>query len=97
MLSENLARELWGDPAKAIGKRIRECPRSPWREVIGVVGDEREDGVDQPAPQTAYWPLLMNDFEGNKDSVRRTVGYAIRSPRTGSRGFSRRSSERCGP
>ena len=87
MLSENLARELWGDPAKAIGKRIREGPRSPWREVIGVVGDEREDGVDQPAPQTAYWPLLMNDFEGTKDSVRRTVGYAIRSPRTGSRGF----------
>jgi putative ABC transport system permease protein len=87
MLSENLARELWGDPAKAIGKRIREGPISPWREVIGVVGDEREDGVDQPAPQIAYWPLLMNDFEGTKDSSRRTVGFAIRSPRTGSRGF----------
>jgi putative ABC transport system permease protein len=87
MLSENLAREFWGDPARAIGKRIREGPQSPWREVIGVVGDEHEDGVDQPAPQTAYWPLLIKDFEGTKDSVRRTVGFAIRSPRTGSRGF----------
>jgi putative ABC transport system permease protein len=87
MLSENLAREFWGDPARAIGKRIPEGPQSPWREVIGIVGDEREDGVDRPAPQTAYWPLLMNDFEGTKDEVRRTVAFAIRSPRTGSRGF----------
>ncbi len=87
MVSENLARELWGDPSKAIGKRIHEGPTSPWREVIGVVGDEPEDGVDRVAPQTAYWPLLMNDFEGNKDSATRTVAFAIRSPRTGSRGF----------
>jgi predicted permease len=87
MLSENLARELWGDPAKAIGKQIHEGPKSPWREVIGVVGDQREDGVDRDAPKIAYWPLLMRDFEDGKDSSRRTVAYAIRSPRTGSRGF----------
>jgi len=87
MLSENLARELWGDPAKAIGKQIHEGPQSPWREVIGVVGDEREDGVDHDAPKIAYWPLLMKDFEDAKDSSRRSVAYAIRSPRTGTRGF----------
>jgi putative ABC transport system permease protein len=87
MVSENLARELWGDPARAIGKQIREFPGSPWREVIGVVGNESEDGVDRNAPQFAYWPLIMNNFEGNKELVRRTVGYLIRSPRTGSSGF----------
>ena len=87
MISETLARELWGDPARAIGKQIREFPDSPWREVIGVAGDESEDGVDTRAPQFAYWPLIMNNFEGNKELVRRTVGYLIRSPRAGTRGL----------
>ena len=52
-LSENLARELWGDPRLAIGKQITANPKYPWREVIGVVGDEHEDGV-QKAPAVAY-------------------------------------------
>ena len=42
VLSENLARELWGQPGNAVGKRIRETRKSDWREVIGVVNDERE-------------------------------------------------------
>ena len=41
MVSENLARELWGQPAAAIGKRIRaDTPRDAWREVVGVVSDD---------------------------------------------------------
>ena len=40
MVSENLARELWQTPAAAIGKRIRENLEAPWREVVGVVGDD---------------------------------------------------------
>ena len=87
MVSENLALELWHDPASAIGKRVREKLDGPWREVVGVVTDEREDGVNQPAPAIAYWPILMNDFEGDKSSVRRTLAYVIRSNRTGSQNF----------
>jgi len=87
MVSENLARELWHDPARAIGKRVRESRTTPWREVIGVVGDEREDGVDQKAPPVAYWPILMNNFEGESVAVRRSLAYMIRSGRTGTRGF----------
>ncbi len=87
MVSENLARELWGNPAAAIGKRIRERLNAPWREVIGVASDEREDGVDRPAPETAYWPILMNDFEDGKASVRRSLNYVIRSKRAGSQSF----------
>ena len=34
-------------PAAALGKRIRNARRTPWREIVGVVGDERQDGVDQ--------------------------------------------------
>jgi predicted permease len=85
MLSENLARELWGDPRLAIGKQINANPKDPWREVIGVVQDEREDGVQLEAPAVAYYPLLMNDFDGQKFGVLRTVFYIVRSKRAGSR------------
>ena len=54
-----MARELWRDPAAAIGKRIREGTKDPWREIVGVVGDVRHDGADQKAPTTVYWPVVM--------------------------------------
>ena len=87
MVSENLARELWHDPAAAIGKRVRENLNGTWREVIGVVNDEREEGVNQPAPTIAYWPIIMDSFEGSKVSLRRSLDYVIRSQRAGSQAF----------
>jgi predicted permease len=84
MVSENLARELWQDPQLAIGKQIRADLKGPWRDVIGVVNNEREDGVQQQAPAIAYYPLLMTDFEGSAVMVRRTLYYVIRSERAGS-------------
>jgi hypothetical protein len=87
MVSENLARELWGSPAGAIGKRIRENPKGLWREIVGVAGDERDDGVHRKAPTIVYWPLLKTGFWGEEIDVRRTLAYAIRSPRAGSSEF----------
>jgi predicted permease len=84
MLSENLARELWQDPKRAIGQQITANPKDTWREVIGVVSDEREDGVQEKAPAIAYYPLLMNHFEGKALVVRRSVSYVVRSQRAGS-------------
>ena len=81
MVSENLARELWHDPQLALGKQIREDLKGPWREVIGVVNDVRDNGVQEKAPTAAYFPLLMNDFEGNAVAVRRSVSYIVRSKR----------------
>ena len=37
LISENMARELWHDPSAALGKRIREGMKDPWREIVGVV------------------------------------------------------------
>ncbi len=87
IISENLARELWHDPAVSIGKHIRESVKSPWREVVGVAGDEYDDGVDKEAPKVAYWPLLMDNFSGNPQFVQRGGAILIRSARTGSSGF----------
>jgi len=84
MVSENLARELWQDPQRALGKQIREDLQGPWREVIGVVNDVRDDGVQEKAPSAAYFPLLMNDFEGDAVAVKRSVSYMVRSKRAGS-------------
>jgi putative ABC transport system permease protein len=87
MVSANLARELWGEPGAAVGKRVRESLKAPWREVIGVVSDERDSGVDQKAPAIVIWPILIDNFAGNKTFVWRSLSYIIRSPRTGSKGF----------
>ena len=67
MVSENLARELWHDPAAALGKRIREGAKDYWREIVGVVGDVRHDGADQKAPTTIYWPVVDEQFLGQRE------------------------------
>ena len=90
MVSENLARELWGQPAAAIGKHIRPYQQGVWREVIGVVSDMRDDGLHQKAASTAYWPLMMRLFAPTSDSpvfITRGLTYVVRSSRTGSNGF----------
>jgi predicted permease len=87
MVSENMARELWGTPQKAIGQRVRENMTGPWREVVGVISDERDDGVMAKAPSIVMWPLLMDRFAMNDKFVRRDVAYMIRSNRTGTSGF----------
>jgi predicted permease len=87
VVTDNFAREYWGSPAAAVGKRIREMPNDPWTEIIGVVANERDRGVDRPSPTTIYWPGLKRDYGGQKLTVRRTVIYAVRSSRAGSQGF----------
>jgi predicted permease len=84
MVSENFAREYWGSPQNALGKRIRVTSNDNWREIIGVVGDVHDDGINKEAPKIAYWPFLMSNFEGNKDDVRRWMVFTARSPRAGS-------------
>src|SRR6267378_2581032 len=87
MVSENVARELWNDPAAALGKRIRVGTKDDWREIIGVVGDVHDEGVSKPATTIIYWPLLMDHFESDDSMSMREVAFAIRSSRTGSQSF----------
>ena len=88
IISEGLARELWGSPRAAIGKRFREYPGMPWHEVVGVVQDVRENGVDQLSPATVYWPSMMHDLFGpGSFDAQRTVYFAIRTNRAGTQAF----------
>ena len=87
MISENLAREYWQEPAAALGKRIQVSTKDDWREIVGVVGDVYDDGVNQKPPTAVYWPLLQAKFESEDISVRRDVAFVIRAPRAGSEAF----------
>jgi predicted permease len=89
MVSENLAREVWGDPRAALGKRIRVGTIDPWRDVVGVVQDVYDNGMQVKPPPMAYWPALMDGwlFGGENGFVTGTGMFAIRSNRTGTPGF----------
>jgi predicted permease len=84
VVSENFAREFWKEPSAALGKRIRNSPNSQWRTIIGVVGNERDDGVARAAPSLIYWPILIDNFWTEELFAARNQGYAIRTDRAGS-------------
>jgi predicted permease len=84
MISDNLAQEMWGTPSAAIGKYLRESPNMAWHEVIGVVQDVHEKGVQEAAPKTVYWPPLV---QGRYGPAPRTATFVIRSDRAGTEGF----------
>ncbi|HTA40885.1 MAG TPA: ABC transporter permease [Bryobacteraceae bacterium] len=85
IVSENLARELWGSPAAALGKRIRTVlPSAPLKEVIGVVEDVRESGLQKPPPAIVYWPSYgENNYVADTPLIYRAITFAIRSDRAG--------------
>ena len=87
MVSENMARELWGSPAGALGKQLRTGLNDPWREIVGVVADVYDRGVDQEAPSFAYWPALMDNFELEPVRAIRYGVFAVRTDRAGSQAF----------
>lgn len=90
MVSENLAKELWGSAASAIAKRVRPIDLSPWFEVIGVVEDVRSVSVQEPAPATVYW--LTTGLNPYPQALAvpfstRAVAYSIRNSRAGAPAF----------
>jgi predicted permease len=88
IVSENLAREVWGSPAAAIGKRIRRWPSMPWREVIGIVQDTYENGVQEKAPTIVYWPSMTDGLygPGTFDAIR-SATFIVRSDRAGTESY----------
>jgi putative ABC transport system permease protein len=88
IVSENLARELWGSPAAALGKQVRTGLKDdPWREVVGVVADVYDRGVEQKAPSFAYWPAMLDHFELEPLLVIRGPVIVIRTNRAGMQSF----------
>jgi predicted permease len=87
MISENTARELWGEPEAALGKRIKAGgANTPWREIIGVAADVYDNGVQETPPTFAYWPVMMDRFWGPV-RVTRSGTFLIRTNRAATESF----------
>ncbi|HEY1806991.1 MAG TPA: ABC transporter permease [Acidobacteriaceae bacterium] len=89
IVSAGFARENWGTPQAAIGKRVRQFSSMPWQEVIGVVQDVRQHGVDEVAPPTVYWAAQINDPYSHTPAIRvsRSATFVVRSSQAGTSGF----------
>ncbi len=61
----------------------------PWVEVIGVVQDVRQHGVDETAPAIIYWPAMINNPYTPTPTINgpNSVTFAIRTARAGNEGF----------
>jgi putative ABC transport system permease protein len=81
IINEAAARRYWpnDDP---IGQRISIGETADWREIVGIVGDTRHEGLDADADPAAYLPQrqrflsLGNGFERGMTLVIRTTGDA---------------------
>jgi len=92
VVSRRIALAYWGSVEAAMGKRVAVRPDPPrWYEVVGVVGDVRDDGLSLDPPPMVYWPQVTLAFwQGSPaDEVLLwgTVSYAVRSDRVGTPGF----------
>lgn len=89
IVSENFARESWGSPSAAVGKRVRQFSNMPWQQVIGVAENVRQHGVDADAPPIVYWPAMLNSPYSSQPMIdsSRAVTFVIHSSRAGNEGF----------
>jgi predicted permease len=82
MMSASLAREMWGSPSAAIGKRIREGNTGAWREVVGVTSDLHDQGVHLPPTATVFLPARVHaQAFGARNFLPRRVSFVVRSDR----------------
>jgi predicted permease len=80
LVTENFAKEYWGHPAEAVGRRFRTADNSPWREIVGVVQNVHTTGVADTAPAVIYFPLVMEGMWGMSVFTIRDIRYAMRTP-----------------
>ena len=83
VVTENLAREMWQEPGRALGKQVStltlDGTPGVWREVVGVVGDIHDDGLSEDAVPTVYWPQTMSDFQGEDVFAMRSMNFVMRA------------------
>jgi predicted permease len=58
VLSRSVAARYWPKD-RAVGKRVRMSPVGEWYTVVGVAGDVRGSGLDQPPDEIVYLPMVV--------------------------------------
>jgi ABC-type antimicrobial peptide transport system permease subunit len=70
IVNSTSARKYWPDQ-DPIGKQVRQGvpePYGPWRTIVGVVGDLKQEGVDRETSRQIFMPIVQQP---------RTTVYAI--------------------
>lgn len=73
IVNESFVKQYWPElksPGDAVGRRIRSGGGA-WRTIVGVVGDEKHYGMDEPMKPAVYLPY--------RDVPRNTMTLAIRT------------------
>jgi putative ABC transport system permease protein len=58
IINQSLARHYWRD-ANPVGHRVSFDGGKTWTQIIGVIGDVHEHGLDQPAGDLIYLPFAQ--------------------------------------
>jgi len=62
IINSRLAKRYWPN-GDAIGKQIQQgygnAPFGPWRTIVGVVGDIKQEGVDREVSQQVFLPAVQ--------------------------------------
>ncbi len=81
VVTADFAREYWDSPAAAVGRYIGSgtMGERTWREVVGVIGEVRDDGLEQDPVAVVYWPMAMNDYWDQPLLVPTSLVYTVRA------------------
>ncbi len=84
VVTENFASIYWDSPNAALGRRVSTVSMEGgqarvYREIVGVVGNVYDDGVDQPSVPVVYWPIAQADWYDDGLSVQRSLAYSVRT------------------
>ncbi len=78
IISRATAIQFWKDSTgqRALGKRFREIPGTPWLTVVGVVGDTRDTSLASPPSLIVYRPQSAG---GDGHHIQWTMGLVVRT------------------
>jgi predicted permease len=72
VVSKFLVKQLWGDGADAIGKRVQVAwgPNGILAEIVGVVGDVHLQSLDREPRATIWFPMVQQTENGTHIALR---------------------------
>src|SRR5581483_4809801 len=72
VINRSSARRFWGNQ-EPLGKRISTDQGKTWLQVVGVVGDVKQNGLDREATDEIYFPLAQSPLLDASLVVKTTV------------------------
>ena len=75
VINETMARKFWQNQ-DALGRRMQYQDDGPWIQIVGIVGDVRQMGLNEPPRQEMYFPYWQaeKNWMVPRDLVIRTAG-----------------------